>query len=36
MADAPNNSRLVHTAEYPKIVYLEALLIFFGANFMYH
>ena len=36
MADTDSISRLVHTAEYPKIVYLESLLIFFGANFLYH
>ena len=36
MADIEASSRLVHTAEYPKIVYLESLLIFFGANFLYH
>jgi hypothetical protein len=36
MADIEGSPRLVHTAEYPKIVYLESLLIFFGANFLYH
>jgi hypothetical protein len=36
MADAPSDSRLVRTSEYPKIVYLESLLFFFGANFLYH
>ena len=30
------DSRLVHGAEYPNIVYLEGLLFFFGANFLYH
>ena len=29
-------SRLVHGAEFPKIVYLEGLLFFFGANFLFH
>lgn len=29
-------SRLVREVEYPKIVYLEGLLFFFGANFLYH
>lgn len=36
MADANSSSRLIHGAEYPKIVYLEGLLFFFGANFLYH
>jgi len=31
-----SGSRLVKGAEYPKIVYLEGLLFFFGANFFYH
>ena len=30
------NSRLVRGVEYPKIVYIEGLLLFFGANFLYH
>jgi len=30
------NSRLVKGSEYPKIVYLEAALFFFGANFLFH
>lgn len=29
-------SRLVSNTEYPKIVYLEGLLFFFGANFLFH
>ena len=29
-------SRLVYKTEYPKIVYLEGLLFFFGANFLFH
>jgi len=36
MADPNSSSRIVHGAEYPKIVYLEGLLFFFGANFLYH
>ena len=33
----PNaDSRIVRDIQYPKIVYLEALLIFLGANFIYH
>jgi hypothetical protein len=33
----PNaDSRLVHNIEYPRMVYLESLLFFFGANFLYH
>ena len=36
MADANSSSRLIKGAEYPKIVYLEGLLFFFGANFLYH
>jgi hypothetical protein len=35
MADQ-GSSRLAQNVEYPKIVYLEGLLIFFGANFLYH
>ena len=31
-----NDTRLVRGVEYPKIVYLEGLLFFFGANFLYH
>lgn len=30
------NSRIVRGIEYPKIVYLESLLFFFGANFLFH
>ena len=30
------DSRLVQSTAYPKIVYLEGLLFFFGANFLYH
>jgi hypothetical protein len=36
MADNNSSSRLIHNAEFPKIVYLEGLLFFFGANFLYH
>jgi hypothetical protein len=36
MADIEATSRLVQTAEYPRMVYMESLLIFFGANFLYH
>lgn len=36
MADSNSSSRLVHNTEFPKLVYLESLLIFFGANFLYH
>jgi hypothetical protein len=33
----PNaESRIVSNLYYPKIVYLEALILFFGANFLYH
>ncbi len=31
-----NTSRLVRDAIYPRIVYLEGLLFFFGANYLYH
>lgn len=31
-----DSSRLVRTAEYPKIVYVESLLLFFGANYLFH
>ena len=34
--EATTDSRLVRGIEYPKIVYLEGLLFFFGANFLYH
>ena len=30
------NSILVRGVEYPKIFYIEGLLLFFGANFLYH
>lgn len=36
MADTSAESRLVHNIEYPKIVYLESLIFYFGANFLYH
>ena len=36
MADDQNNSRLRLTHDYPNIVYVEALMMFFGANFIYH
>ena len=29
-------SRIVIGVEFPKIVYLESLLFFFGANYLYH
>lgn len=29
-------SRIVRDMDYPKIVYLEGLVFFFGANFFYH
>ena len=29
-------SRIVVTPKYPPIVYLESMLIFFGANFLFH
>ena len=35
MADA-TNSRLRTSYEFPKVVYLETLAIFFAANFMFH
>jgi len=35
MADQ-TDSRLRHTYPFPKVVYLEALTIFFGAQFMFH
>lgn len=31
-----NESRLAKGVVYPKIVYLEGLLFFFGANFLFH
>jgi hypothetical protein len=34
--DPTLESRLVNPPHYPKIVYLESLLLFFGANFIYH
>jgi hypothetical protein len=34
--DANTDSRIVRNVEYPKIVYLEGLLFFFGANFLFH
>jgi hypothetical protein len=36
MTEQQQESRLVSQMEYPKIVYLEGLLFFFGANFLYH
>jgi hypothetical protein len=32
----PTESRLVHDMPYPKVVYLETLLFFFGANYLFH
>ena len=29
-------SRVVDTPQYPHIVYLETIMVFFGANFMFH
>ena len=29
-------SRIIRTPSYPKIVYLESLILFFGANYLYH
>lgn len=29
-------SRIVYSTSYPKMVYIESLLIFFGANFLFH
>ena len=34
--DPTSESRLVRNAIYPKIVYLEALTLFLGANFLFH
>ena len=34
--DPSQESRLVSTPEYPNMVYLEAMVIFFGANFLFH
>lgn len=34
--DPTAESRFVRNVEYPKIVYLESILLFFGANFLYH
>jgi len=30
------DSRVVVSPKYPPIVYLESMLIFFGANFLFH
>ena len=32
----PSESRLVHDVAYPKVVYLESMLFFFGANYLFH
>ena len=32
----PSESRMVVSPRYPSIVYLESMLIFFGANFLFH
>lgn len=34
--DPNSEKRLVPDLIYPKIVYLEGLILFFGANFLYH
>lgn len=34
--DPNTESRLVQSREYPKIVYLEGLIFFFGANYLFH
>ncbi len=34
--DPNSDSRLVKGLVYPKIVYLETLIFYFGANFVYH
>lgn len=34
--DPNNSSRLVKSLTYPKIVYLEGLIMYFGANYIYH
>jgi len=31
-----SQSRLTATTPYPKMVYFESLVIFFGANFLFH
>ena len=31
-----SDSRVVAITEYPKMVYAEALVFFFGANFLFH
>ena len=36
MADTNTDSRLQTTSDLPASVYLESLIIFFGANFMFH
>jgi hypothetical protein len=36
MADASSESRLQKTGDFPSSVYLESLVIFFGANFLFH
>ena len=36
MADTNADSRLQRSPEFPTTVYLESLVIFFGANFLFH
>lgn len=36
MTEQQEQSRIVRSVEYPKIVYLEGLLFFFGANYLFH
>ena len=34
--DPNSDTRLVRGVIYPKMVYLEGLILYFGANFIYH
>lgn len=34
--DADKDTRIIRDIDYPKAVYLETLLLFLGANFIYH
>lgn len=34
--DPNSDTRLVRGVIYPKMVYLEGLILYFGANFLYH
>ena len=31
-----NNSRMIYDREYPRTIYAQMLVVFFGANLMYH